>query len=267
MSFTSLGGQRLHYVREGSGPTLLLLHGIGSNSRSFRHQLADLSDGCLVVAWDMPGYGQSDDPPQPFSMADLADAAASLLDDLGTPSAHVLGHSFGGVVAQMLVHRHRDRVASLVLADTNPGGGSLPEPERSARMRQRLDAIANQTPREIAEARAPALVSAAASPRLLAELTDIMAEIRPGGYAAAAVALGTTDLTDRLADVRVPTLVVCGELDQVTPPDTSRLLAQRIPDARLAIIPGAGHASNQERPAEFNSVVRAFLTSSARAVG
>ena len=261
MPFAASAGLRLYYDEAGRGPTLLLLHGIGSNSRSFRYQLAGLADVARVVALDLPGYGRSDDPPRPFTMADLADYAAAVLDALGADQADVLGHSLGGVVAQMLFHRHPERVRSLVLADTNPGSGSLPEPERSARVQRRLDALSHQTPRAMAEARAPALLSPDAPPELVADLVDIMAEVRPAAYRAAAIAMGTTDLTELLTAISVPCLVVCGDCDQVTPVATARLLAERIPGARLAIIAGAGHASNQERPDQFNDLVRTFLTS------
>jgi len=250
---------RIHYERRGSGPPLLLLHGIGSNSRSFRHQLADLADGWTVVAWDAPGYGRSDDPLQPFSLEDLADRAVGLLDELEIERAHVLGVSMGGVVAQLVYHRHPRRVRSLILADTNPGGGGLPEPERSERVRQRLDALERSGPRGMAEARAPRLLRPGAPAELLAEVTDIMAEVRPAGYCAAASALGQTDLTPLLGAIEVPTLVIHGEQDAVVPPETGRMLADSIPGARLVLIPDAGHVSNQEQPAAFNAAVRQFL--------
>jgi 3-oxoadipate enol-lactonase len=249
----------LHYERRGSGPLLLLLHGIGSNSRSFRHQLTDLGDCWSVAAWDAPGYGRSDDPLEPFSLEDLADRAVGLLDELEVESAHVLGVSMGGVVAQLIFHRHRQRVRSLILADTNPGGGALPEPKRSDRVRQRLDALQRLGARGMAEARAPHLVRPGAPPELLAELTDIMAEVRPAGYRAAAIALGQTDLSSLLGAIQVPTLVIHGEQDTVVPPETGRMLADSIPGARLVLIPDAGHVSNQEQPAAFNAAVRRFL--------
>jgi pimeloyl-ACP methyl ester carboxylesterase len=251
---------RIHYERRGTGAALLLLHGIGSSSRAFRHQLSDLSDVFDVIAWDAPGYGQSEDPPTAeFSIADQADCAAQLLDELQLDSAHVLGVSMGGVVAQMLYHRHAHRVRSLVLCDTNPGGGALPEPERSERVRQRVQNLQRLGAREMARQRAPVLVTPEAPPALVQELADIMAEVRPAGYCAAAVALGNTDLTASLQDIRVPTLVVHGACDRVVPPDTGRQLAESIPGARLVVIPDAGHVANQERPLEFTAAVRAFL--------
>ena len=249
----------IHYERRGSGPCLLLLHGIGSNSRSFRHQLADLSDSYTVVAWDAPGYGRSDDPVAPFSLADLADRTASLLDELAVERAYVLGVSMGGVIAQLVYHRHPTRVQSLILADTNPGGGGLPEPERSARVQARLEALERLGPRGMASVRAPVLLRPDAPPDILAEVTEIMAEVRPAGYRAAAIALGQTDLTALLNGIDVPTLVIHGEHDRVVPPETGRFLAENIPGARFILIPQAGHVANQEQPAAFNAAVREFL--------
>lgn len=253
---------RLHYERAGSGPPLLLLHGIGSSSRSFRHQLDDLADAFDVIAWDAPGYGRSEDPLTPFTLDDLADRAALLLDELDIERAHVLGVSMGGVVAQLVYHRHPSRVRSLVLADTNVGGGALPEPERSARVSQRLEALERLGAPGMAEQRAPHLVRPDAPAELVAEVTEIMAQIRPAGYRAAAIALGNTDLTARLADIHAPTLVIHGESDGVVPLSSAHQLANEIPRARLVIIPEAGHVANQEQPAAFNAAVRAFLSPS-----
>jgi 3-oxoadipate enol-lactonase len=247
------GHMRLYYERAGSGPALLLLHGIGSNSRSFRHQLSGLADAYDVIAWDAPGYGRSDDPPHALSMADNADEAARLLDELTIERAHVLGVSMGGVIAQLLHHRHPLRVASLTLVDTTTGGSS---PER---LRQRLDAIDHLGPRLLAEHRAPQLVRADAPAALVEELTDIMAEVRPAGYRAAALALAATELTRLLPNISVPTLVIHGEDDAIVPLARGKELAAAISGARLHVIPKAGHVSNQEQPAAFNVAVRAFL--------
>jgi pimeloyl-ACP methyl ester carboxylesterase len=250
---------RIHYERQGSGPVLLLLHGIGSNSRAFRHQLAELSDAWTVIAWDAPGYGRSDDPVLPFTLADLADQAVGLLDELEVEQAHVLGVSMGGVIAQLVYHRHPLRVRSLILADTNTGGGGLPEPERSARVQGRLEALERLGPRGMAEARAPVLLRSDAPADLRAEVTEIMAEVRPAGYRAAAIALGQTDVSSLLSRINVPTLVIHGAQDRVVPVETGRMLTNSIAGARLVVIPEAGHVANQEQPELFNAAVRQFL--------
>ncbi len=249
------------YERSGDGhpEKLLLLHGIGSNRRSFAAQLADLGDAFDVVAWDAPGYGASSDPPGDFSMADFADAAGALLDTLGWQSAHVLGHSFGGVIAQMLYHRQSARVRSLILADTNAGSGSMPD--ASERSQRRLGDLERLGPRGMAEARAPALVTPDAPAELVQTLIEIMSEVRPIGYAAAARAMGATDLRDQLRGIRVPTLVLHGERDTVIPPSIARELASAIPGAKLVLLSGAGHASNQQAPEAYNVAIRHFIAS------
>ena len=242
---------RINYDRRGNGSPLLLLHGIGSNRRSFRHQLSDLSDAFDVIAWDAPGYGLSEDPRNTLTMEDFADCAAGLFDELQLESAHVLGVSMGGVIAQLLYHRHASRVKSLILCDTNPG--------RSTRTAERLEALERMGARGMAEQRAPALVGPHAPADLIDELADIMADVRPAGYCAAAIGLGSTDLTPRLASIRVPALVIHGEQDGVVPPETGRKLAESIPGARFVLISDAGHVSNQEQPDAFNRAVRQFL--------
>jgi 3-oxoadipate enol-lactonase len=241
----------IHFEEAGSGPPLLLLHGIGSNSRSFRHQLLGLANEFTLIAWDAPGYGKSDDPSGPFTMEDLADEAAGLLDQLRIAKAHVLGVSMGGAIAQLLYHRHPQRVGSLILCDTTA--------ERSQRVQQRIEAIDTLTPRQLAEQRAPQLVSADAPPELIAELADIMAEVRPAGYRNAALALGEVDLSGLLSTIKAPTLVIHGEDDGVVPLAVGKALAAAIPGAELVVIPRAGHVTNQEQPRAFNDAVRAFM--------
>jgi len=250
----------LAYQRAGESNTekLLLLHGIGSNSHSFAKQLADLGQSFDVVAWDAPGYGASSDPPANYSMAEFADAAAALLDVLGWQSAHVLGHSFGGVIAQMLHHRHARRVRSLILADTNAGTGSMPD--AAERTRQRLSELEQFGPRGLAERRAPNLATSDAPAELVAQLIEIMAQIRAPGYTAAALAMGATDLRGQLARIDVPTLVLHGQRDTVIPLRTAEALAAAIPGAKLVTLRDAGHASNQQAPRAYNEAVRAFLT-------
>ena len=255
------GGFTLAYRRTGVGGRhrLLLLHGIGSNSQSFRAQLAGLGADFDLVAWDAPGYGGSADPPVDFSLDDFADCAVGLLDALGWQRADILGHSFGGVVAQAVYHRYPTRVRGLILADTNAGSGGLPEPERSTRVQRRLHDLATLTPRQMAERRAPNLVPPDAAPELVQQLIDVMAQVRPAGYSAAARAMGTADLRQKLGTIAVPTLVLHGELDTVIPTSTAVELAAAIPNARLAVLPRAGHASNQHKPDEYNQAVRQFI--------
>ena len=253
---TPRGEIDLAYRRRGAGASvrLLLLHGIGSNSRSFASQLDGLGLTFDVVAWDAPGYGASADPPSDYSMADFADAAAGLLDALDWQHAHVLGHSFGGVVAQVLYQRHPERVESLILADTNTGASEARE-----RTERRLADVRSLTPRELAQRRAPQLVTPDAPADLIQDIVDVMAQIRPIGYSAAAVALGNTDTRPWLGVIRVPTLVIHGARDTVVPPAIGAALANAIPNARIVLVEAVGHASNQQAPNAYNAAIRDFI--------
>ena len=259
MPSAEINGYRIHYERGGRGVPLLLLHGIGSNARSWAHQLQGLANECDVVAWDMRGYGSSSDPTEPYTIADVADDAAGLLDHLGFARAHVGGLSMGGIVALELYARHSSRVRSLILAESPAGQGALSDEERQARLDQRLASAAD--PVRLARVRSPVVLSPNPRPEVVEEVEAIMAEIHPDGYRMAARALAQTDERPMLEQVAVPTLVLWGEHDTVCRREESEYLAEHIAGAGFEVIPGAGHLSNQENPEAFNEAVRRFLAS------
>jgi len=122
-----VGGHSVAYRYAGDGPALVLLHGFLCDSRCWRRQLEDLSDRFAVVAWDAPGAGASSDPPDPFTITGWAHCLADFLDGVGIARAHVLGLSWGGILAQELYRVDPTRIAGLILADTYAGWkGSFP---------------------------------------------------------------------------------------------------------------------------------------------
>jgi pimeloyl-ACP methyl ester carboxylesterase len=128
MSRAQVNGYSVAYQEAGEGPPLVLLHGFLCDSRCWRRQLEDLSDSFRVVAWDAPGAGSSSDPPAPFTITDWTQCLAQFLDVVGIERAHVLGLSWGGVLAQEFYRYYPDRVLGLILADTYAGWkGSHPE--------------------------------------------------------------------------------------------------------------------------------------------
>jgi pimeloyl-ACP methyl ester carboxylesterase len=254
-------GLNLNYQVAGEAvETLICLHGISSNSASWRGQLTGLSDSYRLVAWDMRGYGQSDDPTAEYSFTDVAQDVASLLDHLQLKQAIIMGLSLGGVVAQEFYRNYPDRVKSLILADTNTGGGARPEQERKSRLESRLKAIESLTPAEMAKNRAPAMLSENPSPEILQAVEQMIGEIHPFGYRCAAIALDAADTRAVLPTVKVPTLVIWGESDKIVPIEETKALAENIPGAQFVTIPNAGHLANFEQSALFNQAVRNFLT-------
>ncbi len=260
MPIVNVKNLNIYFEEAGAGQTALVcLHGISSNSRSWRHQLAGMSDLYRVIAWDAPGYGQSDDPPNPVMMADFADYLVGLLDKLELAKVVIMGLSMGGVLAQEFYRRHSERVLALVLADTNCGGGARPEAERKTRLEARLKAIDTMSPVEIARERGPALLSPEAPPDLVAEVTAMVSQIHPAGYRYAAIALDGADTRAVLPTVNVPTLILWGDKDTIAPHPEAHAIYQAVTGAKFAVIGGAGHLSNLEQPEQFNKSVKAFL--------
>lgn len=231
----------------GTGPTVLALHGIGGSGSAFAP-----IPGHRLAAWDAPGYGSSADPDPSLDMDGLADHVAAVAEDLGAP-VHLVGVSWGGVIATRVALRRPDVVRTLVLVDSTRGSGRTPEGR--AGMLRRIDELAALGPAEFAERRAPRLV---ADPALVPQVQATMAQVRLPGYAVAARSMAATDHSGDLHRITVPTLVMVGEQDRVTGPAESRALADGIPGARFAVLPGAGHAAHQERPDLFAELLTAF---------
>ena len=255
------GGVRFSYCAAGAGPPLVLLHGIGSNARSWTQQLADLGSLRRVVAWDAPGYGDSTPvaPPRPTA-ADYAERLARFLDGLGLDRIALLGHSLGALVAGAFAAARPHRVDRLLLANPALGHRTNPEAPLPPPAQARLDDLAALGPAGLAARRAPRLLSRAATPAQVGQVRATMAEIDPDGYRQAVAMLAQGDLGADAGAIAVPTLVLSGGEDSVTPPAGSRALAAAMPNARYREFPGAGHLSYVERPAAFNAAVREFLS-------
>ena len=256
-----VNGLSIAYERAGDGPALVLLHGFTHDSRVWRRQLENLSDQFTVIAWDAPGAGRSSDPPEGFGIGDWADCLAGLLDVAGVQRAHILGLSWGGLLAQELYRRHPARVRSLVLADTYAGWtGSLPAPLPEERLAACLR-DASLPPSEFVPRYLPGMFGESAAQEVREELARIMSDFHPVGFRLMATALAYADTRDLLPNIRVPTLLVWGDADARSPMTVAHQMRDAIPGARLAVIPGAGHVSNLEAPARFNAEVRDFCLS------
>jgi pimeloyl-ACP methyl ester carboxylesterase len=261
MDTIEVNGLSIAYQRAGSGPPLVLLHGILGDSRDWRPQLEDLSDGFDVIAWDAPGCGQSSDPPENgFGSADFAGCLAGLLRALDAVPAHIAGLSWGGGLALEVFDRNPGVVRSLVLADTYAGWrGSLPAEVVEDRLASCLKE-SEMAPEEFVPGWIPGLIADTAPQALRDEIIAIMSEFHPAGYRAMAIAFADIDLRHVLPGITVPTLLIWGEDDRRSPVSVGRQMCRSIPGARLVVIPGSGHMSNLERPERFNAEVRAFLS-------
>lgn len=244
----------ISYCEAGQGPLLLLLHGVGSTSHTWEGQLAHFATTHHVVAPDMRGYAASAASPESVSMRAFAADAAALIEHLGPGPAHVCGLSMGGIVAQTLWRDRPELVASLVLADTWAN-----HPSAAAAQGERLSAIDASDMPALARERMPAVYGPGASVPLVELGVKVFASLDRATYRAASADLWTQDLRQVARSITVPTLVLVGEHDRITPPALAEDLAGLIPGARLCVIPGAGHLVNEENPAAFNQAVAEFL--------
>jgi len=252
-----VGELEIAYRRAGAGPPLLLVHGAATDGRSWEPQLTGLADSFDVIAWDEPGAGGSSDPPGDFDLEAYAAALASFVAAVGLDRVHVAGLSWGGVLAQELCLRHPEVVGSLVLAGTYAGWkGSLSATECRDRVEfaraQATAAPAGATPP------LPGLFGPGASPELAEWLEEIGTDARPATLVRTATLLAECDLRERQPEIAPPCLLIWGEHDARSPLGVAESIQGRIADARLEVLPGAGHMSNLERPDLFNETVRRF---------
>lgn len=238
----------LYHERRGAGEPLLLITGWTISSAVFEPVLDAYAEHFECVTYDHRGSARSGGTPS-ASMAALADDAAALLTELRIPRAHVYGLSMGGMVAQELALRHPDRVRGLVLGGTTPGGPFAPQLGPADVL-----AIARGGVEE-GGLRAPLLFSPELRrdrPEWVRALMRYFTAHRSSVAAIAAQTLASARFStmSRLDRLRAPTLVMHGERDRLVPPAASKLLASLIPDAELALVPGAGHAYALEAPQE-----------------
>jgi 3-oxoadipate enol-lactonase len=251
---TTATGVTIGYEDAGVGDAtpIVFLHGVGSDKSVWRPQLEHFRKDRRAIAFDYPGYGDSDSAPEGMTRDDYATTILAAMSELGVRQAHVCGLSLGGVVAIAMHHAWPKRVASLILADTfaeHPDGQAIYERSLSA----------SHDMRALADSRVDVLLAQPADPAVRTEVVETMARVDPAAYLIGAKAVWLADQRERAAAIRVPTLVLCGAEDRVTPPALSIALARLIPGAGYEAIERAGHLSNLERPHEFNTLVGAFI--------
>ncbi len=241
---------------------LVLLHGVSSLAASWGPQFVSLpSRGFRVIAWDAPGYGGSDalapEAPEP---ADYATALHAFVDAIGLKKFFLLGHSFGALPAAAFARMTgASRIQKLILASPTPGYANAPDDLRKLRVDGRLRDMAALGPAGMAEQRAPQVMTAQAPKRALMLVRAVMREMRPDGYAQAVRMLGRGDILAEARGITVPTLVLCGSGDTVTPEESCRRVAAAITGARFELVPGPGHALYIEAPGQFDDTIVRFL--------
>jgi 3-oxoadipate enol-lactonase len=247
---------RIGFAEAGSGDAtpIIFLHGVGSDKRVWQPQLDHFGKSRRAVAFDYPGYGESDFV-EDASRDDFAASILAAMSALGMGRAHVCGLSLGGVVAIAMHAAAPKRCASLIIADSfavHPDGQAIHD--------RSVAASHSMTMRALAEARSGVLLGSAATDTLRAEVIETMAAIDPAAYRIGAEAVWLADQRDRATSIDIPTLILVGEEDGITPPSLSEELHRLIPGSCLEWIAAAGHLANAEQPQAFNKAIESFLS-------
>jgi pimeloyl-ACP methyl ester carboxylesterase len=246
----------------GEGPAILLVHGYPLDRTLWQHQLGALT-GFRRIAPDLRGLGLSDAPDLGYSMATYADDLAALLDVLHAEQVVICGLSMGGYVALEFARRYRSRLRGLVLMDTKaeadtPEGRKGREAAMQVAREKGAGAIAGQMlPKLFAPGAAETM------PQVVERVRTMMESAPAKGIIGALGAMrDRADSVATLAELAgLPTLVVVGDQDQLTPPSAARVIADGIPGAMLSVIPGAGHLPPVEQPLATTRVLTEFLQS------
>lgn len=261
MKSIEFSGATFRVVDEGAGPPLVLLHGFPLDHTMWRHQVAFFAARHRVIVPDLRGFGGSGGQRDVVRMEDFADDVAGLLDELEvTEPVTLAGLSMGGYIAFQFWHRHAARLQRLILCDTR----SVADQPEVARGRQQMaERVLVEGPRLVADAMLGRLIYDAlpASHRLLVdELRGVIERTDRRAIAAAQRGMALRpDVTSWLSQIQVPTLVVCGERDLISPLGEMQTLAAAIPGSCWAPIADAGHLAPLEQPEAVNRVLDDFL--------
>ena len=264
---TTDDGTRLYWEASGEGDPLLLIQGLGWSAAMWFRLVPVLEQHYRVIRYDARGIGRSDVPPGPYSIPLMAADAAAVLDAAGVERAHVFGCSLGGIVAQEVALSHPDRVASLMLCCTHSAGTDAVWPEQG--VMDMLTSRASLSPEEAIRASTPVAYAATTPPDRIEDDIKIRLAIPTSGEGymnQLTAGLGYPGTKARLHQIKVPTLILHGDRDQMVPPANADILADAIADSHKVIVPGAGHVVFTDNPDAVTTAALEFLEgASARA--
>jgi pimeloyl-ACP methyl ester carboxylesterase len=260
-----IDGLRLCYEEQGEqhGETLVLVPGMGYGRWLWSKQLPAFSKRFRTITLDNRGSGQSDKPPGPYTIAQMAQDVKGLLEALGIERAHLAGISMGGLIAQEFALSFPERLRKLILVATTAGGARVVLPDME--VMQFFSQLGVRPPEENLEKGLPFVFT----PRFIREHPEEIEELRrwmlerepvpPEATLAQLAAIAGFNAEARVSEIQHPTLVIGCSDDRVMPVENSKFLVERIPNAKLVVLKGCGHLCPIEKAQEFNEIVLGFL--------
>jgi 3-oxoadipate enol-lactonase len=259
MAYVEDQGARIYWDEQGEGTPILLITGLGYPSCMWHRTRPVLTERFPTIAFDNRGIGSSDVPAGPYPIVLMASDAAAVLDAAKIESAHVFGVSMGGIIAQEFALQYPKRVRSLILGCTAAGGATAVRAEQDAI--QMLMSRDKMTAEQALEAPVPFIYDSATPRERIDEDLALRRPWlpRPEGYAAQLQGILSWEGFSRLPAINVPTLVIHGESDRLVPAGNGKLIAERIPGAKLVVIPHASHLFLTDQPEIAHRVILQFL--------
>jgi 3-oxoadipate enol-lactonase len=257
-----INGHHLHYVDEGprDAPAVVFVHGFPLDLELWRGQLQACTTSFRTVAYDVMGHGSSDVGDGQYSIEGHVNDLAGIMDHLGIAQAAVAGLSMGGYITLRALERMPQRILAAVLCDTRSGADST---EGKVKRFAGMEQVKKEGSRAFADGFVRALFAPGSFQRVPAaveRIRSVISHTSPLSIAGTLLALAArTDTTPSLASVKVPTLIVVGAEDTLTPPSESEVMHRLIPGSILTILPDAGHLSNLENERGFNEALLPFL--------
>lgn len=251
---------RLSYREAGSGPALFFVHGMGGNSGNWQTQYDQFSDRFRVIGWDAPGYGDSDsfDTDTP-STGDYVMLMADFLDALGVEKTHLVGHSYGGIMAAGFHRAFRDRLLSLTLAEPVVGGGVEDMKDRQESIKAREEEVKKLGVDGFAELHAPRSCAPDADPEVVKKGVEVTRQMNIDGYLTQFRSLRHANIFEWAVRPRVPAMIVGGEHDRTAMTGMIDDIAEKMPGIEKHIIPDIGHMIYLEYPERFNALLEDLL--------
>ena len=261
----TIHGITLAYNDQGQGLPLVFLHAFPLNRSMWAAQEQALTSKFRVVTIDLRGHGESDAPLWHYSLDQAADDVRALLDQLSIHQAIFIGLSMGGYILFAFYRKYAECVKGLILADTR----AQPDTEEGREGRFQMAQIAYQKGASaIADIMIPKLLSPAtihAKPEIVSQVRTMIESTHISGIAGSLMAMAERpDSIPLLRQISCPTQIIVGQLDQATPPSDAKLMAEQIPNARLAVIPDAAHLASLEQPERFTQIIAAFAADLSR---